>query len=190
MEEFSSRDDFIDYIFKNYNDEIFRFSYTYVKQKDVAEDLTQEIYIKCYKNYHKFRSNSSIKTWIYSIAANHCKDYLRSGYAKYVSLSAKIIELAKGQTKNPEEIAIENDSSKIITDKVLSLSVKYREVIYLFYFKELKIPVIASTLGVNENTVKSRLRRAKMLLKKSFDTEEGGKEHGRTVKESSEKFLS
>lgn len=188
MERFSSRDDFIDYVFNEFNDEIFRFSYTYVKRKDIAEDLTQEIFIKCYKNYHKFKSDSSIKTWIYSIAANHCKDYLRSGYAKYVSLSEKIIDLVKGQSKNPEEIALENDSSKLLTEKILTLPVKYREVIYLYYFKELKISMIASTLKCNENTVKSRLRRAKSLLREAFGIE-GGHEYGKKVKESGEKFL-
>ncbi|SFJ89140.1 RNA polymerase sigma-70 factor, ECF subfamily [Halobacillus dabanensis] len=188
MRHFSSRDDFIDYVFQEFSDEIFRFSYTYVKRKDIAEDLTQEIFIKCYKNYHKFKSNSSIKTWIYSIAANHCKDYLRSGYAKYVSLSEKIIHLVKGQSKNPEEIAIERDSSQMLTDYILTLPVKYREVIFLYYFKELKISMIASTLKCNENTVKSRLRRAKILLKEAICIE-GGNEYGKEVKESCEKFL-
>jgi RNA polymerase sigma factor (sigma-70 family) len=62
----------------NYGTQILHLSYSYVRDRQTAEDLTQEIFVKCYEKLHTFNGNSSIETWLYRIAANHCKDYLKS----------------------------------------------------------------------------------------------------------------
>ncbi len=187
--DFSSKEAFLETIFHQYNNDIYRLCFTYVKRKEAAEDLTQEIFLKCYQNYDKFQSMSSIKTWIYRIAINHCKDFLKSGYSKYMIISEKILRFAKGKTKTPEDAVIEKDESAQITDQLLNLPIKYREVIVFYYFKELKIKEIASLLEVNENTVKSRLKRAKELLRISLPNEKEGTGHGEGIKRNGEDFL-
>jgi RNA polymerase sigma-70 factor, ECF subfamily len=160
--------------------------FTYVKKKDIAEDLVQDIFIKCYKNIDRFKGNASVKTWIFSIAINQCKDYLKSAYYKYIYLSDKISSIAKGETKTPEEHILEEYGKHSLTIEILKLSLKYREVIFLYYFQELKIKEIADVLAVNENTIKSRLARAKKLLKKNFD--ERGNEDGEEIEKLSERI--
>jgi RNA polymerase sigma-70 factor, ECF subfamily len=172
----SPNDDLFAYIFKEYSDDVYRLIFTYVKKNEVAEDLVQEVFIKCYKNIDDFKGNSSVKTWIISIAINQCKDYLRSAYSRYIYLSDKISSFAKGSTKTPEDLVLENNEKNLLTKEILNLPIKYREVIYLYYFQELKIREIADVLGVNENTLKSRLSRAKELVKKNI--QEGSKEDG------------
>jgi RNA polymerase sigma-70 factor, ECF subfamily len=175
---FSSDDDLFDYIFNEYNDDVYRLIFTYVKKKEVAEDLVQDVFIKCYKNIDNFKGNSSVKTWIMSIAINQSKDYLRSAYSRYVYLSDKISSLVKGNTKTPEDLVLEDYGKHCLTKEILNLPLKYREVIYLYYFQELKIKEIAVVLGVNENTMKSRLSRAKELVKKNLQggsTKDGDK---------------
>ncbi|EDL65908.1 RNA polymerase sigma C factor [Bacillus sp. SG-1] len=183
---FSTDDAFFEYIFHHYSDDVLRLVFTYVKKKDIAEDLVQEIFIKCYKNMDKFQEKSSIKTWIFSITINQCKDYLKSAYYKYIYLSDKISAIAKGGTKTPEELFMEEYGKHRLTTEILNLSLKYREVISLYYFQELKIKEIANVLAINENTVKSRLARAKELLKKNF--EERGYKDGENFERASERI--
>ncbi|MGM0843917.1 MAG: sigma-70 family RNA polymerase sigma factor [Bacillota bacterium] len=183
MNSFSSNEVFFEDIFNEYSDDVYKLAFTYVKRKDIAEDLVQEVFVKVYKNLDKFQSNSSIKTWIISIAINQCKDYLRSAYYRYIYLSEKISFMAKGGTKTPEELVLEEFGKHLLTKDVLSLPVKYREVIILYYFQELKIKEITDVLNVNENTIKSRLSRAKEIMKKKYQ-ERGNQDGERTNKAS------
>jgi RNA polymerase sigma-70 factor, ECF subfamily len=180
----SPNDDLFAYFFKEYSDDVYRLIFTYVKKNEIAEDLVQEVFIKCYKNIDDFKGNSSVKTWIISIAINQCKDYLRSAYSRYIYLSDKISSFAKGNTKTPEDLVLENNEKDLLTKEILNLPIKYREVIYLYYFQELKIREIADVLGVNENTMKSRLSRAKELVKKNI--QEGSNEDGEKYQRTSQ----
>ena len=67
-----------------YGQEILQLVYSYVNNKEVAEDLTQDIFVKCYKSLHTYKGKSKLKTWLWRIAINHCKDYLKSWYNKNV----------------------------------------------------------------------------------------------------------
>lgn len=183
MNSISSNEVFFEDIFNEYSDDVYKLAFTYVKRKDIAEDLVQEVFVKVYKNLDKFQNNSSIKTWIFSIAINQCKDYLRSAYYRYIYLSEKISSVANGGTKTPEELVLEEFGKHLLTKDVLSLPIKYREVIILYYFQELKIKEITDVLKVNENTIKSRLTRAKEIMKKKY-YERGNQDGERTNKAS------
>ncbi len=135
------------------------FAFTYVKDWGLAEDLVQEAFIKAYKNFHTFNGESALKTWLYSILANQCKDYLRSSYFKNVFLS-NIFPIRKSGDEY-DKIGTNEELSQ----NVLKLPVKYREVIILHYYEELKISEISSLLDLKESTVKTRLQRARAKLK-------------------------
>ena len=70
-------------IMTEHGTDVKRFIFTYVKDWDVASDLTQDVFIKVYNGLHQFENRSSIKTWIFSIAANRSKDYLKSWHYKH-----------------------------------------------------------------------------------------------------------
>ena len=74
----------IDELMTDYGQQILQLVMQYVHNAAIAEDLTQEIFVKCYQALPTFHFNSSVKTWLWRIAINHTKDYLKSWYAKNV----------------------------------------------------------------------------------------------------------
>ena len=161
----------IDELITDYGQDILQLVMQYVHNIAVAEDLTQEIFVKCYKALSTFQFNSSIKTWLWRIAINHSKDYLKSWYAKHVDATAEDL-FAQVKSKDcVEQQVIQHEQDDELAQAVFSLPVKYREVIYLCYYEEQSMKEMADVLQLNESTVKTRLRVAKQLLKKRLERE-------------------
>lgn len=156
-------------IMSEYGTQIFRLVYSYVKNRETAEDLTQEVFIKVHRNIGNFKGKSNLKTWLYQIAINTCKDYLGSWHHRYITLTNKVNILSKSHRDQPEKNLLESETSNYIANGIMSLPPKYREVIILYYYEGLNFREISTVLNVNENTLKSRMRRAKKLLKNKFE---------------------
>ncbi|WP_063255095.1 sigma-70 family RNA polymerase sigma factor [Neobacillus niacini] len=159
------REEIIDQLMQEYSDDILHLVYTYVKNRTTAEDLTQEIFLKCYEKLNQFNQQATLKTWVYRIASNHCKDYLRSWHYRKITLSDKILDYIPSKSKQVEEEIIANSEENILTNAVMNLPLKYREVVFLHYYEELSLTEISKITTVNINTIKTRLKRAKELLK-------------------------
>ncbi|MDN4607135.1 sigma-70 family RNA polymerase sigma factor [Sporosarcina highlanderae] len=159
------RDQIIDQLMREYSDDILHLVYTYVKNRTIAEDLAQEIFIKCYEKLNQFNRQSTIKTWLYRIASNHCKDYLRSWHYRKITLSNKVFDHIPSKSKQVEEEVIKHSEENNLTNAVMNLPLKYREVVFLHYYEELSLKEISKITSVNINTLKTRLKRAKELLK-------------------------
>lgn len=167
--EIEDKEDLIDEIMNKYGQEVLQFVYSYVNNKEVAEDLTQDIFVKCYKSLHTYKGNSNLKTWLWRIAINHCKDYLKSWYNKKVIVTEDDFTYMESQKESVEQIVIQSAEDSRLASAVMNLPIKYREVIYLFYYEELSIKEIATVIEVKENTIKTRLKKAKELLKKGLE---------------------
>ncbi|WP_249870086.1 sigma-70 family RNA polymerase sigma factor [Oceanobacillus saliphilus] len=167
--EIENKEQLIDEIMNSYGDQILKLAYSYVHNKVIAEDLTQDIFVKCYKSLHTYKGNSKLKTWLWKIAINHCKDYLKSWYNKNVIVLANETNYTGDKQESVEQTVIQSDDDQRLATAVMDLPIKYREVIYLFYFEELQIKEIALVLEAKESTVKTRIRRAKELLKKGLE---------------------
>ncbi|MCM3735791.1 sigma-70 family RNA polymerase sigma factor [Bacillus cytotoxicus] len=163
--EVEDKEVLIDEIMNKYGQEILQLVYSYVNNKEVAEDLTQDIFVKCYKSLHTYKGKSKLRTWLWRIAINHCKDYIKSWYNKKVIVTENESTYTGVQKESVEQTVIQNDEDHRLASAVMNLPIKYREVIYLFYFEELPIKDIAMVIEVKENTIKTRLKRAKELLK-------------------------
>ena len=159
------KEEIIDQLMQEYSDDILHLVYTYVKNRTTAEDLTQEIFLKCYEKLNQFNQQATLKTWVYRIASNHCKDYLRSWHYRKITLSDKILDYIPSKSKQVEEEIIANSEGNILTNAVMNLPLKYREVVFLHYYEELSLAEISKITSVNINTIKTRLKRAKELLK-------------------------
>lgn len=159
------REQIIDQLMREYSDDILHLVYTYVKNRTIAEDLAQEIFIKCYEKLKQFNQQSTIKTWLYRIASNHCKDYLRSWHYRKITLSNKVFDHIPSKSKQVEEEIIKHSEENSLTNAVMKLPLKYREVVFLHYYEELSLKEISKITSVNINTLKTRLKRAKELLK-------------------------
>ncbi|TWG41893.1 LOW QUALITY PROTEIN: RNA polymerase sigma-70 factor (ECF subfamily) [Bacillus sp. AK8] len=166
--EIEDKEDLIDEIMNKYGQEVLQLVYSYVNNKEVAEDLTQDIFVKCYKSLHTYKGNSNLKTWLWRIA-NQCKDYLKSWYNKKVIVTEDDFTYMESQKESVEQTVIQNAEDRELASAVMSLPIKYREVIYLFYYEELSIKEIATVIEVKENTIKTRLKKAKELLKEGLE---------------------
>jgi RNA polymerase sigma-70 factor, ECF subfamily len=158
----------IDEIMRRYGQEILQLVYSYVKNGAIAEDLTQEIFIKCYQHLHTYTGQSKLKTWLWRIAINHSKDYLKSWYKQKVIVSETEFTQTESNYRSIEDSVIQHEEDGELVSAVMNLPVKYREVIYLFYFEEMAIREISRVTDQKGNTVKTRLKRAKELLKKQL----------------------
>jgi RNA polymerase sigma-70 factor, ECF subfamily len=159
----------IDEIMNRYGQEILQLSFSYVKNKQIAEDLTQEIFVKCYKSLHTYSGKSKFRTWLWRIASNHCKDYLKSWYNKNVFTTDYQPIYDSIQSDSVEQTVIREEDDDQLASAVMELPINYREVIYLFYFEEMSIKEISVVTEVKENTIKTRLKRAKELLKERLE---------------------
>lgn len=139
--------------------------YSYVNHTSVAEDLTQDIFVKCYNALHTYNGKSKFRTWLWRIAINHCKDFLKSWYNNRVIPTEEEPSFHRTEVDVVEHEVIQKEDDENLIHAIMQLEIKYREVIYLFYYEELSIKEIALVTEVSDNTVKTRMRRAKELLK-------------------------
>lgn len=153
---------------RTHGEELLRLSYTYVKNKEMAEDIVQDVLLKAYEQQDKFRGDASYRTYLYRMTINRSYDYLRSWSYKNTLLTNKIQEIFQ-VTKSTEQQVFEQNDNRLLGDAVLDLPVKYREIIILFYYKELKIDEIAELLSISDNTVKTRLKRGREKLRKQLE---------------------
>ncbi|MFJ7953578.1 sigma-70 family RNA polymerase sigma factor [Lysinibacillus sp. NPDC096418] len=158
------KDYILEKIMIEYGNELVRLAFSYVKDAEIAKDMVQNTFIKCYKNLDSFRFDAQIKTWLYRITINECKDYLKSWNYKMVHVKSFIHETAKSILPSTEKTVIDKYNNDEIKDTIFSLPKVYREVVYLYYYDSLKTEEIAKVLDIPVNTVKTRLRRAKQRL--------------------------
>lgn len=158
------KDFLLEKVMIEYGNELVRLAFSYVKDTETAKDMVQNTFIKCYKNLDSFRFDAQIKTWLYRITINECKDYLKSWNYKMVQVKSFINETAKSILPSTERTVIDKYNNEEIKDTIFSLPKVYREVVYLYYYESLNTGEIAQVLDISVNTVKTRLRRAKQRL--------------------------
>jgi len=120
-----------------YGDEVKKFIYTYLKNEADTDDVTQEVFVTVYLKIATFKGDSSLKSWIYSIAANKCKDFIRRHRLRPQNLFQRLTqqEIKKKQTSDIAEEYIQSTVKEGLFEKIMELPVKYREVIILYYYK-------------------------------------------------------
>ncbi len=158
---------------EHYQHRIYNFSLRIVQNPDDAADLTQEIFILVLRKIDTFRGESKFSTWLYSVACNTCKDFLRRK-KPLLSLSdlpflAEKSTAQKGQTfefNDPANMLERKEIRNRVDKSITELPLKYRLVIVLHDIQSLSYN--AETLGLSIGTVKSRLSRARFKLTKKL----------------------
>lgn len=160
------------FLIKRYLTPIFNYALSLVKDTAIAEDISQEVFVKVWQKIKKFDNRYKFKNWLYTIAKNTCLDYFKKNQAiNFSSLNQADDNLlfedlikATGQSPQVElEIAQNADRVNAAVDK---LPEKYQETIKLHYHGGYKFREIAEILKESIETVKSRNRRALIKLKK------------------------
>lgn len=132
-----------DYIVQN-QERFYRLAYSYVKNPDDALDIVQEAIAKALAHRAEVKY---VKTWFYRIVVNTAITFLNR--------SARVVEI--GTAAQQQQAAPDEYADPDLRDALGALPVKYREVVVLRFFEDLTLPEISLVLGVNENTVKTRL---------------------------------
>ena len=159
----NSPEERINRLIKAYEKDLLRLCCVYLKDVSLAEDAVQETFIKAYKGLRAFRGDSGERTWLYRIAINACKDMRRGSWFRFVDRETDIGDMQLPAPQGGERSAV--------FDEIMNLPRKYREVILLYYYEDMKLGEIAKALGTSAMTVSRRLGRARELLK---DTLKGG----------------
>ena len=160
---------YFDKIMDEHSKHLLRIAYLYVKNWDTAEDIVQEVFIKHFLQAQQFEGRASLKTYLTVMTANKSKDYLRSWQHKKNMLVSNLFSSTKGI-----DTTLEQEEHLALHKAIFKLPIKYREPLILFYYDEQSITEISSFLKLNENTVKTRLRRAKQQLKQFMEESDLG----------------
>ncbi|MCA1320399.1 sigma-70 family RNA polymerase sigma factor [Bacillus tianshenii] len=166
-----SKESLLESLIEDYGTELKRVAYLYVKDQALAEDIIQEVFISCYHHLDSFRQESSYRTWLMRITINKSKDALkRWSFRNFISKAEIEPEVLEQNT--PESATMTGMEKKELIQEVLKLPIKLREVIILFYYKDLSVEEISTILQLNENTIKTRLFRAREKLKIKLERSE------------------
>ncbi|MCP4723646.1 MAG: sigma-70 family RNA polymerase sigma factor [bacterium] len=160
-------------LLKKYRGAIYSLVYKMVKNREEAEDLVQETFIKAFSALATFNAQYAFSTWLFKIASNNCIDYLRKKRLQTMSID-KPTEAKDGPITrelpdpivNPEAELIDTERKSIIEVAIDSLPAKYRIAILMRHKEEKSYEEIAEALNVPLGTVKARIFRAREKLKK------------------------
>ncbi|WP_151734938.1 RNA polymerase sigma factor [Paenibacillus tengchongensis] len=141
--------------FETYGSMLFRIAMAHLGNREDAEEATQDTFIKLMEKAPDFKDAEHQKAWLIRVITNHCKSMLgRSWRKREIKLDGAEPALAAGR---PEELEL--------LQLVLSLPVKYRAVIHLYYYEDVPVQEISSILEISESAVKMRLQRGRQLLR-------------------------
>jgi RNA polymerase sigma-70 factor, ECF subfamily len=162
----------------NYRVQIYRFLLSSTRDVDLAETLTQECFLKAYRNWAGFRGESTALTWLMRIAINVLKDYWRNRRMQFwrqtrangVDADEASDWLPSGES-SPEQQLLARERVKHVWRAVERLSGRQRTVFLLRYVEEMEIADIAASTGLSDGTVKAHLSRAVSRVR----TELGGR---------------
>ncbi len=161
----------------NYKNMVYNLAYRMSSSPHEAEDISQETFLRAFQSLARFNSSYKFSTWLYQITLNIIRDKYKKKEIDYVSLDAPIetddsefyIQPADS-TNNPEEIMAQQEDARVIQQAILSLPLKYREVIVLRHLQDLSYIEVANILKLPQGTVKVRLYRAREQLRKILKT--------------------
>lgn len=152
-----------------YQNRVFGFVKRMVPTVEDASDITQEVFVRAFQNFHRFDSRCSIRTWLFRIAYNLCVDRARRASHVptrvdfYSGESEEPIEVSDTRWE-PEQLALDSELAGALEAGIESMSEKLRSVLLLHDKEDLSYEEIAESLGVPVGTVKSRLFLARAHL--------------------------
>ncbi|WP_422091572.1 RNA polymerase sigma factor [Tenacibaculum ovolyticum] len=152
-------------LIEKYKGMVFTLALKMVKSREEAEEISQDTFIKAFKNLNKFKGESKFSTWLYKIGYRTCLDNLKKNKEKYNTDT--IDEITINKIKSTEGIleGIERkERAEIINKCMLSLPEDERSVLWMFYFEELSLKEIIAITDFSEANVKVKLHRARKRL--------------------------
>lgn len=156
---------------EKYKTKVFNMVYSLTLNREVADDLAQEVFIKAYYALPRFKGKAAFSTWLHQITMNHTRDYLRkSSRIRQVPFEETISEhsIPEDEAKIREKEEELAQRKRIVHEAIATLPEKYRIIISLRDIQGLPYEEISRVLRVSPGTVDSRLHRARRMLKKKI----------------------
>ena len=159
-------------LLKLYRDPLYFMLYEKVNNEELAKDLTIEVLGKAFQKLHLYTPEYTFSTWLFTVARNHCIDYLRKNKLPTISINQMMIDKNGKKTNfdiisndlNPEQKIEKKQRIAILRQIVDQLKPKYRNLVKLRYFKEMTYDEIANILELPIGTVKAQLYRSREQL--------------------------
>lgn len=150
-----------DYVYNEYAKELYNIAYGYTRNRDDSIDIMQNAYVVLLESNKKFESNEHIKYFLIRVTINESLDLLKSANKKRVIKNNDVV-VNFPETKKEE---LPYDLSEIVN----TLPEKYKTIIILHYYDDMKIKDISNVLKISEPAVKKRLERARNLIKEIIE---------------------
>ena len=168
----STNDQTFRILFETFYPQAYQTAYLICRDEHLAKDATQESFIKAFSSLHQLREPEKFRTWLMTIVSNQTLDILRK-HKKLLPVEdmPKVIPLIRHKYSDASQIEImfeQQETKQFLLNGVLALPLCYRQVVILKYFCDFKEGEIARELGIKEGTVKSRLNRARLILKRKI----------------------
>jgi RNA polymerase sigma-70 factor (ECF subfamily) len=152
--------------------------------RETAEDLTQEVYLRVWRSFKGLKSPKAFVTWLHSIAMNVYRDWAKSAAHRMDEMRVEIrpqgddpnddeiqegdLALIPSPHPSPEEEVIKGEMNDVIEEAIAHLPDKYRAVVVMHHIEGMELREIAKALGIAQGTVMSRLARARAMLRKKL----------------------
>ncbi|MCH6256556.1 RNA polymerase sigma factor [Puniceicoccaceae bacterium K14] len=140
------------------------FIYRYTGNKQDAEDLTQDTFVKAFRNFHRYDSKYAFSSWLFTIARRTAYNHFR-GKKYNDELDFEVID----SSDRPDDLSEKGDESDVLWDLVKTLKKEYREVLMLKYIDDLQVKEIAQVLNKSQTNIKILLFRARNQLKRVYE---------------------
>ena len=178
-EQVTPRAEAIQRLFRDHAETIYAIALKLCADRSSAEDLVQEVFLNAYRNWDGFEGRSSPTTWLYTIAVRACQRMHRKragAPARIESLDELLpfgdpyIGIIADEQDDALQQAIRREATARIEREIAALPDDFRMPLILKEIADLSVPEIASILGVEEGTVRSRVHRARLKLRKAIDS--------------------
>lgn len=153
------------FLVEKYKVMVFSLALKMVKSREEAEEISQDTFIKAYKNLSKFKGESKFSTWLYKITYRTCLDSLKKNKERYNTDAIDEVTINRIQSTDSILEGIERkERAQVINSCLLSLPEEERSILWMFYFEELSLKEIVEVTDFSEANVKVKLHRARKSL--------------------------
>jgi RNA polymerase sigma-70 factor, ECF subfamily len=154
-----------------HGDAVLRTVYLIVRDMTISEEIAQEVFVRAYRKLHLFKRRSAPSTWLHRIAVNLAKNHLRS--RREIPTDTELFSYrADDRTPPPETVAIDRSVRDTVRACIEGLPGRLRTIVVLYYLEERSVEDVARIAAIPAGTVKSRLSKARALLRESLEQEE------------------
>ena len=142
-----------------YRGTVFRLAYSIVKNREDADDITQDAFMKLYISEVTFERDENVRAWLIRVTINLAKDLLKSGWRRH-------------RAELTDDIPFESSREELLLDSVKKLKADYSIIIYLFYYERYTVNEIAQLRNTTSAAVRTKLTRARAQLRKMLSKED------------------